>query len=85
MLALYTGVESEAMLQPLEHCKIVPLCNSFRWEIDSPMRLRQDHKRASAQACSCVDFCLGDVARCCINRGDARRLVSDGPRCQHEE
>ena len=24
-------------------------------------------------------------ARCCINRGDARRLVSDGPRCQHEE
>ena len=23
--------------------------------------------------------------RCCINRGDARRLVSDGPRCQHEE
>ena len=25
------------------------------------MRLRQDHKRASAQACSCVDSCLGDV------------------------
>ena len=24
-------------------------------------------------------------SRCCINRGDARRLVSDGPRCQHEE
>ena len=34
----------------------------------------------------CLKERIGELfPRCCINRGDARRLVSDGPRCQHEE